>query len=158
MTAVATGALKAGGPSREKTSPYTGITLKGLRVNDFEPTVFRWCERWGDEHLKNKLKLNIDFIESFVFEKPSHFHSPMDPLLGIFTLLGNSRRPNVDPLPVELWAKVNGMLCEDRAYLDEQRMLGQSPINYFLSKVLYPEDDEHFFLNEMAKINNNFTI
>ncbi|HKS41829.1 MAG TPA: hypothetical protein VJX74_14535, partial [Blastocatellia bacterium] len=154
-TTVALGALKAREPNREKTKAYAGITLKGFRVNDLPAVTVHWHERWGHDSLKGKLNFRGD-INRLSFDQPDQFENPLDPILDIFTILGNNSHPDEDPLPGHMWAKINGELCRSRAYV-ENTMIGASPINYFISKILYPEDDDHTFLNELAKANDSYT-
>ena len=156
-TSVAEGALKAAGGNPEKWKPYTGITLRGVKIDeDLEPVTIRWCDRWGAETLKKKFgDVPIGEIHRFSFEEPDDFEKPFDPLLAVFTRLANSRRRDQDQMPPEQWATINGLLCQGDAYITNDKP-GQSPINYFMSTVLYPEDEEHVFLNELAKVNKTY--
>lgn len=154
-TAVAIGALKVKASAEEPKTmePYAGITLTNVRVGkDLGPVTIRWNERWGFEHLKEKLPNLADAIPSFTFDQPADFEKPFDPLLSVFTCLGNSTRRDKDPMPAEEWAKINGLLCQGHAYLQGSKP-GKSPINYFISGIFYPEEDEQSFLDELARIN-----
>jgi hypothetical protein len=156
-TSVALGSLmRTNTGQRESTKPYVGVTLRNLRINNSEPSVtIRWCDRWGFDELKNKLGFDTDTITSLDFDQPQNFEKPFDPLLTVFTRLANSRRLDLDPVPEDQWSSINGMLCQSSAYLDQER-LSNTPINYFISRLLYPDDEEHDFLKMLARINGNF--
>lgn len=136
----------------ESTSPYSGITLRAISINDSEPVSLRWCERWGTGVLREKIGLQTPrlSIESLDVSAPESYEVAMDPHLSVFTSLGGSN--GNDPMPPEEWQKMNGLLCDGSAYIAGNK-LARSPINYFVSRILYPEDMEHIFLNRLAAIN-----
>ena len=136
----------------EGTSPYSGITLRAIRINGSEPVSLNWCERWGANVLREKIGLQTPrlSIESLDVGAPESYEVAMDPHLAVFTCLGSSN--GNDPMPPEEWQKMNGLLCDGSAYVTGNK-LARSPINYFVSRILYPEDMEHIFLNRLAAIN-----
>jgi hypothetical protein len=156
-TGVALGALNADSDSRsilEEMRPYTGITLKGLRINKFAPFDVQWSNRWGFEEFKEKAGA-MDQITAVKFEEPKSMKTPLDSVLSIFTALGNVSRNDEDNMPQEVWADMNAALCRRVARLEGNR-LGPSPINFFLSTVLYPQDGQRDFLDTLAEENGNF--
>lgn len=159
-TDVAVGALNAerdqrnGGSDPEATLPYTGLTVRELRINDFAPTTVRWRDRWGFEEFRRKLGF-MDKIISARFEQPKGLRTPLDPVLSVFTCIGNSSRNDQDNMPGETWRDINAELCENIASLKGNR-LKMSPINYFISKVLYPEDEQRDFLDTLAEENGSY--
>jgi hypothetical protein len=158
-TAVALGALMrlgAGGAGeREGTRPFTGVTLERLEVNHSDGETVRWHERWAFEEFRRKFG-SSDEIKNIKFEVTGNLEEPFDPVLTVFTLLGNSGRRDRDNMPGEGWHKINGALCEFIRSIEGNR-LGASPINHFVSSLLYPQDAaDHDFLDTLAKINGNY--
>jgi hypothetical protein len=156
-TDVAVGALNADYDRRNDTDatlPYSGITVKNLRINKFEPTTISWRDRWGFEEFKRKLGF-MDQITSTQFEQPRGLKTPLDPVLSVFTYLGNVSSNAEDNMPGETWRDINAELCENIARLKGNR-LKASPINYFLSTILYPEDEQRDFLDTLAKENGSY--
>jgi len=136
----------------EGTHPYTGITLSAIRINGSEPVKMRWCERWGVDVLRKKIGFQNPrlSIENLDVGDPESYEVAMDRHLSVFTCLGSSN--GNDPMPPEEWQKINSLLCGGSAYIRGNK-LDRSPINYFVSRILYPEDMEHIFLNRLASIN-----
>lgn len=159
-TAVALGALlqpETGSSStKESARPYTGVTIKEMQVVDGLPAAtVSWHDRWGFSELRRKFNNEIDEIRSVEFEQPQEMDRAYDPLLSIFTSLGNVGRNSQDNLPGETWSDVNSELCE---YVSSRRGtdVGRAPINHFLSVILYPEDAHRDFLNILAETNGNY--
>lgn len=143
--------------SEESARPYTGITMKNLRINRLDRTItVRWCDRWAFETLKEKLpdSKGLSQIESIEFEPLENYRGPLDPLLSIFTCLGNIAGYNIDQMQPEVWFKINALLHRGDAYL-ENRKPKYAPVNYFLCSVLYPERD-HDYLDELAEGNETY--
>jgi hypothetical protein len=156
-TDVAVGALNADHDRRsdtEETLPYSGITVKNLRINKFEPTTIRWRDRWGFEEFKRKLGF-MDQITSTQFEQPKGLRTPLDPVLSVFTYLGNVSSNREDNMPGETWRDMNAELCGNISQLKGNR-LKATPINHFLSAVLYPEDEQRDFLDTLAEANRSY--
>lgn len=156
-TDVAVGALNADHNRRsesDETLPYSGITVRNLKVNKFEPTTIRWRDRWGFEEFKRKLGF-MDQITSTQFEQPKGLRKPLDSVLSVFTCLGNISSNSEDNMPDETWRDINAELCENIARLKGNR-LKASPINHFLSAVLYPEDEQRDFLDTLAEENGSY--
>jgi hypothetical protein len=136
----------------EGTEPYSGITLPSVRINDSEPVRLRWCERWGADVLRKKLSLQTArlTIDSLHVSDPENYETAIDHHMDVFTRLGSSN--GKDPMPPEEWHRMNGLLCDGSAYVAGNK-LACSPINYFMSGILYPEDRDHISLNRLAAIN-----
>ncbi len=159
-TAVALGALlqpESGSfNTKESAHPYTGITIRDMHlVEGLSAATLCWHDRWGFSELRRKFNNEIDEIRSVDFEQPQELDRPYDPVLSIFTSLGNVGRTSQDNLPGETWSDVNSELCE---YLSSLRGtdLGRAPINHFLSAILYPDDAHRDFLNILAETNGNY--
>jgi hypothetical protein len=155
--AVALGALEADPERVDKgrsTSPYTGITIRKLALNNFDPATIRWCERWGFDHFKERFGV-MDQINSSDFQKPKDLRHPLDPGLSVFTCLGNAGRIDEDIMPEETWNNINGEVIANIAYLKGDRV-EHSPINHFISQILYPERSQRDFLDILAEKNGNF--
>jgi hypothetical protein len=159
-TAVALGALlksETGSSSDKETArPYTGVTIRELDIVEGLPAAtVRWHDRWGFSELRRKFNNEMDEIRSVNFQQPQELDKPYDPVLTIFTSLGNVGRNSQDNLPGETWSDVNSELCE---YIFSLRGtdVGRAPINHFLSAILYPEDAHRDFLNVLAEVNGNY--
>ncbi|MBL8152098.1 MAG: hypothetical protein JNN15_19425 [Blastocatellia bacterium] len=162
-TSVAIGALMAltrngqvaRQPEEASTSPYAGITMKNVKINEYDPITIRWCDRWGFQEIRHKVGFAFDQIDSFEIEEPQDLGICIDQLLSVFTCQCNIARPDKDQLPAEEWQSINSTLLAGGIYLQDLKPK-YSPINYFLSKVLYPDDRGHYYLEELAKINKTF--
>ncbi|MBL8191604.1 MAG: rod shape-determining protein [Acidobacteria bacterium] len=159
-TDVTVGALtnivqRRGQNTESRSTPYAGVTLRRVSINGGETTggkeiVIRWCDRWSFDEIKKKSGLRARSIDSLEIGAPESYETPLDHSLSVFTILGFSG--NRDPMPPEEWLKMNSILCSGDIYLDGNK-LTRSPINQFVSRVLYPEDAKHIFLEAMAAIN-----
>ncbi len=159
-TKVPKGALKdldkKGGaaPDDARIRSYVGVNLPRVRVNGHADVALRWCDLWGDAELRALVKQRLGFLErnldSFQIGAPASYERPLDHALEVFTSLSSSG--DHDPLPPEEWQKINSELCNGAAYLEGNR-LTLAPINYFVSRILYPDNAEHLFLNRLAVIN-----
>ncbi|MBS1807714.1 MAG: hypothetical protein JST84_05945 [Acidobacteria bacterium] len=140
----------------ESANPYTGVTLRNVVMrdgsNESPPLTIRWCDRWGFADIKKKheFRWRGERVESLDIGLLESYERPLDYPLGVFTCLGGSG--DRDPMPPEEWQKMNSMLSDGGAYLKDNK-LAAAPINYFVSRILYPEDAEHLFLNTLATIN-----
>ncbi len=139
----------------ESTSPYAGVTLGGVSLNGSHPVTVRWCDRWGIEDIKRKHgfhHMRGERVDNLEIAPPESYERPLDHALSVFTLLAGSGQS--DPMPPEEWQKINSLLCDYGAYVDpESYKLARAPINYFVSRILYPEDAEHLFIKRLAEIN-----
>jgi hypothetical protein len=143
------------GNGDESTQPYAGVTLRGMRLNGSDQFSVRWCDRWGIDDIRRKHgfhRMRGERVDSLEIGPPESYERPLDHALAVFTSLGGSG--DRDPMPPEEWQKMNSLLCDHGAYIDpESHKLTHAPINYFVSRILYPEDAEHMFLNRLAEIN-----
>lgn len=155
-TDVALGALKADRSkiNGERTAPYSGITMRNLQINTFAPGDVRWCERWGFDEFTRRFGA-MDEVKSVEFERPASLSKPFDAVLSVFTSLGNTSRNDVDNMPGEAWHDINGKLCESIVQ-DKKNKLRRSPLNQFISAVLYPDDEQRDFLDTLAEENGNY--
>lgn len=157
--AVALGALETD-PERvgkgKNTAPYAGLTIKQLVLNNFDPATIRWCDRWSFDHFKQRFGV-MDQINSSDFERPQDLRQPLDPGLTVFTCLGNAGRIDQDIMPAQTWNNINGEVIGNITFLKGDRV-EYSPINHFLSQILYPEKAQHDFLDILAGKNGNFKI
>jgi hypothetical protein len=150
---VAIGALGAKSSGRSRTH-YAGMTVNNLKLNDFKPTTVRWCDRWGFEELKNKFG-DMDEIDRAEFDLAGNMQKPFDPVLSVFSSLGNTSRNDLDNMPAEVWTKINGEVGDSIKSLRGNRV-EMTPISHFVSSVLYPDDPQGDFLDTLAETNNNF--
>ena len=156
-TNVAVGALNAdpdGAGARKRTAPYTGVTIHDLKINDFNPQAVRWCERWGFEEFKEKFGF-MDQVSYADFKRPEDLRKPLDPVLSVFTCLGNVARNDQDNMPETTWTNINGEVSKSVSQMRGDR-LDQPPINHFVSRVLYPDNAQRDFLDTLAEKNGNY--
>ncbi len=156
---VALGALlatAADGGTAEK-SPYTGVNIRDLKINNFPHTTIRWCDRWSLDEFRRRFG-NMEQINSVSFAAPEENNSPMDGTLSLFTALGNTDSlGGEDNLPADIWAKVNSEVLASLSGLTiSGERLSTTPINHFLSEVLYPANEETDFLDKLAETNGNY--
>ncbi len=156
-TSVAVGALRAdpeGAGRRKNTMPYAGISIHNLRVNDFNPSTVRWCERWGFEQFRSRFGF-MDQVSVAEFEGPEDLRKPLDPVLAAFTCLGNAVRNDQDNMPEATWTNINAEVGRRISQMRGDR-LGPPPANHFLSEVLYRENAQRDFLDTLAERNGNY--
>jgi hypothetical protein len=160
-TNVALGALNANSQGRDtgKTSPYGGITLRDFSVHNRKPLGkkspdIHWWERWGFEEMKEQFGF-MDAVKDVTFRGPENQEQPLDETLAIFSCVGNVRGYEEDIMPPEIWNSINTAIMRNLRELSADRM-NQSPINYFLSKVLYEEKATRDFLDALAEANDHF--
>jgi hypothetical protein len=134
----------------ERATPYAGVTLRRVTINGRHQVAIRWRDRWSFDEIKRKAGLRERAIESLEIDRPDNYEIPLDHSLAVFTILAASG--SHDPMPPEQWLNMNSILCSGETYLDGNK-LTHSPINQFVSKVLYPEDARHNFLEALAMIN-----
>lgn len=162
-TAVAKGALlalKRGGATDRQlstsTAPFAGVTIERLRINENRPVTVRWCDRWGFDELSEKVGERFDEMKHLSIAVPEDLSYPLDPVLSLFTRLGNQENRGEDLLPEQDWVRLNGLLSEGHQFLDEKRRPRYSPINYFIARLLYPNDEDQYFLDQLARLNGTF--
>lgn len=156
-TGVAVGALDAEmslGGDKDRRVRYSGVTVKDLRINNFDELTVRWCERWGFEEFKGRLG-PMDEINSSDFSLPEDLRKPFDSVLSVFTSLGNTSRNDQDNMPQTVWTNINAEAGRNITSMRGGR-LESSPISHFISDVLYPEDTQRDFLDTLAEENGNF--
>jgi hypothetical protein len=158
-TSVALGALHKNNAAQNgddvKTTPYAGITVNNLSVNNATPTALRWCERWGMEEFREKFGSMIAIREA-TFEPPASTEQALDPALGVFTLLGNPYGDDRDGLPADAWTSMNGEVSSEIRSMSGARVEG-TPINHFVSKVLYAQDTLRDFLDQLADEHDHYS-
>ncbi|MBA3240543.1 MAG: hypothetical protein H0T60_04880 [Acidobacteria bacterium] len=159
-TSVALGALKkndAQPNGDEFRRPFSGITVNGLRIDKSSPIAVRWWERWGLAEFRQKLNnTGLVNISKADFELPSDTEKPIDPVLGVFTLLGNFSGGGEDGLPASTWKSMNHGVRDYVRGMQGKNVQG-SPINHFLSNVLYAQDEREDFLDKLAEEHDHFT-
>jgi hypothetical protein len=160
-TAVARGALtdlEASGDGQLRGSQdaqaYSGLTLSQLSVNNLTPFDLFWHDLWGMKGLKEKTGKRVGEIQSFEFTRSRDLQSP-NPVLSIFTSLGNIADVEKDLLPEQEWVNINSKLQERTSYVNKDE-LRSAPINNFISEVLYPAKKDHRYLNVLAAKNKSF--
>ena len=158
-TAVARGALSSldvgrGANSVQVAQAFAGLSIRQLQVNGSEPFDLLWCDFWGKEGLGKKLNRRITDIKSFEFERDRGVQEA-DPVLTIFTSLGNTGNQDVDLLPSQDWVNINSTFQETQTYLGRDG-LNVPPLNYFISEMLYPGRKDHQLLNVLARENGSF--
>ncbi len=157
---MALGALNAdrvrGIGDRNTTMPYTGVTLEELQMSNANPQTIRWCERWGSTSFKKKFP-GVEQIEDGSFTVPDDLEKPFNPVLSAFTAIGNVRNQDQDNMPATAWTNINGRLTEFVSTLrGNVERLEVSPINHFLSEVLYSKKASNDYLDLLADVNGNF--
>jgi hypothetical protein len=159
-TNVALGALNAdrvrGVGDRSATMPYTGVTLEELQLSGANPQTIRWCERWGSASFKEKFP-GVEQVEDGSFAVPDDLEKPLNSVLSAFTLIGNVRSQDQDNMPTTAWTNINGRLSEFVSALrGNVERLEVSPINHFLSEVLYSKRASNDYLDTLAEVNGNY--
>lgn len=159
-TNVALGALNAdrvrGSGDRSTTMPYTGLTLIDLQLSGANPSTIRWCERWGSTSFKEKFP-GVEMVEDGNFAVPNDLEKPFSSVLSAFTSIGNVRNQDRDNLPKTAWTNINGRLGEFVSALrGNVERLEVSPINHFLSEVLYSKKASNDYLDTLADVNGNY--
>jgi hypothetical protein len=159
-TAVALGALMKLGTGtlsdKDRARPFAGLTINGLKVDSFDPMTLHWYERWGFSELREKLGGSVDEVQSVSFEQGKDPERPYDPVMSVFTSLGNVRRNDQDNMPGDTWRDINAEMGEFIRQVKGNR-LGPAPINYFVSSVLYPADPgQRDYLDTLAQANGNY--
>jgi hypothetical protein len=159
-TNVALGALNAdrarGMGERSTTMPYTGVTLLDLQLSGANPETIRWCERWGSASFKEKFP-GVEQVEDGTFAVPNDLEKPFSSVLSAFTSIGNVRSQDHDNMPQTAWTNINGRVGEFVASLrGNVERLEVSPINHFLSDVLYSKKASNDYLDTLAEVNGNY--
>ena len=159
-TNVALGALNAdrvrGVGDRSTTMPYTGITLEDLQLSGANPQTIRWCERWGSASFKEKFP-GVEQVEDGSFAVPEDLERPFSAVLSAYTSIGNVRNQDQDNMPATAWTNINGRLTEFVSTLrGNVERLEVSPINHFLSEVLYSKKAANDYLDTLAEVNGNY--
>jgi len=159
-TAVARGALtdledaQPGANMNQNAFSYSGITVRQLRVNGSEPFDLLWCDLWGKEGLRLKLKRRIGDIKEFEFQRDSQMRDA-NAVLTVFTTIGNTSDSKRDLMPQQEWVNINAVFQHPSTYI-EKEALKRAPLNHFVSEMLYPAKKEHYLLNVLAKENGNY--
>jgi hypothetical protein len=161
-TNVALGALNADPQARGtgKTAPYGGITLRDFRMHDRKPIGnkkspdLNWWDRWSFEEMKERFGF-MDAVKDVSFRTPEDQEKPLDETLAIFSCVGNIRGYEQDNMPPEIWNSINTAIMKNLREISADRM-DQTPINYFLSTVLYEEKPTRDFLDALAEANDHF--
>jgi hypothetical protein len=136
--------------------PYTGFTLEGMEVSGSSAATIRWCERWGAQSFKEKFP-GVEQVENGRFVAPENLEAPLSPVLSVFTAIGNVRAGDGDNMPAEAWTNINGRLEDFVSTLSGRvERLEVSPINHFLSEVLYSRRAAKDFLDTLAQVNGNY--
>jgi len=159
-TNVALGALNADtgrrNGDRSATMPYTGITLEDLSLSRANPRTIRWCERWGIASFREKFP-GVEQVEDGSFTVPDDLERPFNTVLQAFTSIGNVRSQDQDNMPKEAWTNINGRVAEFVSMLrGNVERLEVSPINHFLSEVLYSKKASRDYLDTLAEVNGNY--
>lgn len=157
-TAVAIGALRASdadAANRDRIVSYTGINIGTLKT-DLKPDVsVRWCDPWTQEHIVKVVDgddSEMTGFTSMTFALPVETGKPCDPVLSVFTRLANEINPGVDPMEAAGWKGMNSEL-QSASYLDHRQLSGKSPLNIFLSAILYPKTGTRstLYMKSLAK-------
>ncbi|MCD9186024.1 MAG: hypothetical protein LUM44_06305 [Pyrinomonadaceae bacterium] len=163
-TSVALGALR--GQSSEKPDqlpPFAGLNVEGFSINGFEPQKVFWSERWSLDNIMQIFGKEISAINNPQFKHPQDLGEPYDPILKIFTGLGNSQSLGEDRAPAQIWQYINQKLFEAINQLgiepgtnrlvktESGENVSAVPSNYFLSHVLYGNESEQNILDLLAE-------
>lgn len=156
-TNVALGALTAdsGKSDAENVSPHIGISLDNLKLNSLGPVNLPWFERWDFSFWRKEFS-PFEFlggVTNVTFNEPDDQTKAFDPILSVFTGLGNLKADaRQDNMPPPEWANMNALLSDEiRKFQGET--LPNSPVNYFLSALLYQKNKPESFLDKLAEAN-----
>ncbi len=159
-TAVSVGALTdldggtAAPDGADDALAYSGITIRGLSVNESEPFDLHWHDLWGARSFRAKTGRRVGGIKSFEFERTRDINGP-NPSVAVFTALGNPSNLEKDPMPEQEWVNINSKLQETATFVRGEE-LRPAPMNHLVSEILYPSRKEHRLLNVLAQKNNSF--
>lgn len=139
-------------------APYTGVNIPQLQIGQAPQKVdWRWCDRWGKANLEEAFGrvIEIRTIEDAI---SPDLEEPFDPLLTVFTAIGKLEPPMEDSLPPGVWRDINSEIIQNCIHKLQivGRRLTPTPLNYYLSQVLYPDDAPRDFLDELAIANGHF--
>jgi hypothetical protein len=161
-TNVVLGALEARKGQTSKlgeSAPFAGITVRHLKINDYQRETVHWCERWNMAVLSAKLKDDngrtalFDKIKAVESALPVHQDKPLDDILAVFTSIGNESNLREDNMPDNEWTKMNGALTENIKEMQvNNERLTNVPINDFLTRVLYSLKT-YDYLDKLAEVN-----
>jgi len=138
---------------------FAGLNLSEAKVNDFAVPL-RWYDVWDSNHFASLVETlygkDLGEIRSFSAGRAKVGNTPFDESLSIFSRLGNLGSYDDDEsLGEEAWQRINALLHQDKIYFKSSSgLLSRSPISYFISEILYPEDSDHEYLKSLARINN----
>jgi hypothetical protein len=136
--------------------PYTGVTLVDLQLSGANPETIRWCERWGSASFKEKFP-GVEQVEDGTCAVPNDLEKPFSSVLSAFTSIGNLRSQDQDNMPHTAWTNINGRVGEFVGSLrGNVERLEVSPINHFLSDVLYSKKASNDYLDTLAEVNGNY--
>ncbi len=154
-TAAALGALKvAGSPAKvaSNLASYTGMNINHMKINMIDkPLQITWNERWSLKRMNELTGLDVEILNHLAITEPISMREPFDPLLSLFSRLGNPAQPSVDPLPGDEWERINAAIIKGEDYLDQGR-LKYSPLQLLLTRILYPEKEIHARLEKLAEV------
>lgn len=171
-TSVAKGALKGqvggGGAQANEdgteaalamTESYAGLSVGRIEVGKNKSITVNWFNKWTLESFGQLVRQaygpesGLSNVSTLAFEPLNDTSKPFDPLLYVFTRLANLDLYDSKDLMTEAdWNKINARLRQDHSY-HENGDLTRTPINFFISGVLYPEKEEHVYLQELAAKN-----
>lgn len=138
-------------------NPFAGVSIENLSINQAPPQTIRWYERWGMDEFQKKFGAGNVNISSATFDMPSDTESPLDITLGVLTQLGNFSGGKKDGLPPSEWKSMNNELGNKYVRRLSGRNVSGTPVNYFVSNVLYAQDSSfRDFLDELAKVNGHY--
>lgn len=159
-TAVARGALTDLDTDTSTSDPaqhaysYAGLTIRQLTINGSTPFDLLWCDLWGKEGLRQKLGRRVGDIKDLDFQREQNLNGA-NPVLAIFTSLGNTSDAARDLMPDQEWVGINSTFQKPDTYLGKEG-LNHAPLNHFISEMLYPVKKEHRLLNVLAQQNGSF--
>lgn len=138
-------------------NPFAGVSVKNLSINGAPPQTIHWYERWGMDEFKQKFGAGNVNISSATFEMPADTERPLDVTLGVLTQLGNFSGGEKDRLPPSEWKSMNNELGNQYVRRMSGRNVQGTPVNYFVSNVLYAQDSSfRDFLDELAKVHGHY--
>lgn len=141
----------------EVNPPFSGVTFSDVKINDEGPITIRWCDRWHHEDFATILRRSG--WEGVVREmrlsigpggEKGGAITPLDPLLEGFVQLCNVKNFKEGQLEAEEWHQINSRLLNADQYLDNSLNPKQPPVSVFLSKILYSENDEYPYMENLA--------
>ena len=156
-TSVARGALNGGDANllAKESTPYVGMTIAEMSLNDSSAQSVDWYERWSLPNLVRLFEKDMETISTRRVGLPVSLEQPFSKVLSVFTALGNASDIGADISYDGMWRKINGQINgglqkfviknkKPTITIDEstKETVTFVPLNYFLSEILYSQETD----------------